>query len=108
MSVLLGFRRRVRRWVAPGEAAILCYHRVFAPPRNRWGVAVTPAHFEEHLEYLHRNHTILPLLVLLARLEEGRVPDRAVVLTFDDGYADNLHTALPLLQRYGAPATVFV
>lgn len=108
MSALLGLRRQVRRWIAPGEAAVLCYHRVFDPPRNRWGVAVTPAHFEEHLDYLCRNHTILPLLELLDRMEEGRVPDRAVVLTFDDGYADNLHTALPLLQRYDAPATVFV
>jgi peptidoglycan/xylan/chitin deacetylase (PgdA/CDA1 family) len=51
---------------------------------------------------------VLPLLEGVRRLREGSLPPRTVCLTFDDGYANNLKIALPLLEKYETPATVFL
>jgi len=50
----------------------------------------------------------LPLQQLAEALVHGELPDRSVVVTFDDGYSDNFHNAKPLLERYDIPATVFL
>jgi len=69
---------------------------------------VSPEHFEQQLAALCRVADVVPLSALDWRLRAGRNGRPAVALTFDDGYADNLHVALPLLERYGLPATVFL
>lgn len=98
---------RLRRWSAPG-ALILAYHRVADVETDPWGLAVSPAHFAEHLDLIRRHAHPMPLAALVRALEQRRLPRRAVVVTFDDGYADNLHVARPLLARHDVPATVFV
>lgn len=87
---------------------VLLYHRVATPSSDPWGLSVSPEHFEQQLALLCRNADIVPLSALDSRMQAGRRGRPVVALTFDDGYADNLHTALPLLERYGVPATVFV
>lgn len=99
--------RRARAWLVP-PALVLMYHRIAAPERDPWQLAVTPAHFAEHLDVIRRHGTPMPVRALTAGLARGRVPRRAIVVTIDDGYADNLHQARPLLARRDVPATVFV
>ena len=64
---------------------------------------------QRRLEVLRRlDCSVLPLGEALARLYRGELPPRAVALTFDDGYFDFKARALPLLRRFGYPATVYV
>ena len=87
---------------------ILMYHRVANVEVDPWSLCVTPQHFSEHLEVLQKFSCTLRLDQLTHTLRLGKIPRRSVVITFDDGYADNLHTAKPLLERYDIPATFFL
>src|SRR5262245_13457331 len=87
---------------------ILMYHRVAELPLDPWGLAVSPGHFAEHLQVLHKHGQPLALSRAVARLQEHRLRRGTLVVTFDDGYSDNLYLARPLLERYDVPATVFL
>jgi peptidoglycan/xylan/chitin deacetylase (PgdA/CDA1 family) len=102
---------RLRPW--PG-AVVLCYHgvRPGITVDAGWtfgGLHVPVAHLAEHLEVVRRLGTPVTLDQLRASLDGGRaLPRRAIHVTFDDGYRSVLTRALPLLERAGVPATVFV
>jgi peptidoglycan/xylan/chitin deacetylase (PgdA/CDA1 family) len=98
---------RAARRRRPG-IAILMYHRVAEPPADPYGLAVAPEAFAEQMEVLARVGPVLSLASAREAIERGRVPARAFVVTFDDGYRDNLTVAEPILRRLGLPATVFV
>jgi peptidoglycan/xylan/chitin deacetylase (PgdA/CDA1 family) len=87
---------------------VLLYHRITESPFDPWDMSVTPQHFAQHLEILTNRCQPMGLGEMVRALCAGRKLRRAVAITFDDGYADNLHNARPLLERYGVPATVFV
>jgi peptidoglycan/xylan/chitin deacetylase (PgdA/CDA1 family) len=80
---------------------VLLYHRVADTARDPYRIAIGPDRFAEHVELLASRYELVPF----SRARE-RTPTARVVLTFDDGYVDNLTTAVPLLR--GAPATLFV
>ena len=87
---------------------ILTFHRVLrAPDALRLGEPVA-AKFGLQMRWLARHFSVLPLTEAVDRLRRGALPSRACCITFDDGYADNLTVALPILERYRLPATVFV
>ncbi len=77
---------------------VLLYHRVTRVPFDPQWLAVTPDHFAEHLDLLSRVAHPMSLHEMTRRVAEGTSMDGGVVLTFDDGYADNLTEALPLLD----------
>jgi len=103
-----------RSWMLRGNLAILTYHRVCAADDHAFlqdgGVPfVTPAVFAQQLDFLaNGDFDVLPLAEALARRERReRFARRTVVVTFDDGYRDNL-AAAHALHAKGLPATVFV
>src|SRR5690242_19657355 len=90
------------------SALILLYHRVADLATDPFEQAISPRRFEEHLEVLVRRAQPVGLTELLKRLSTGKIAQRSAVVTFDDGYADNLHAAAPILQKHGVPATFFL
>lgn len=99
--------RRVRKRLAPGTL-ILLYHRVAEVGSDPWSLCVKPQHFAQQLEVLRKHTRPMQLQQLNQALQQGKRSHRSVVITFDDGYADNLHNVKPLLERYDIPATIFV
>jgi peptidoglycan/xylan/chitin deacetylase (PgdA/CDA1 family) len=88
--------------------SILAYHRIVAEPDPLFPDEASAKEFDWHLAVLGRWFTVLPLREAAARLRDGTLPVRSACVTFDDGYADNVTVALPILQRHGVPATFFV
>src|SRR4051812_42052379 len=91
----------LRRRVQP-QGLILLYHRIASVDTDPWQLCVSPEHFDEHLTVLRKFRP--------GRLTEmtGSMPRGSIAVTFDDGYADNLHGAARLLQKHDLPATFFL
>lgn len=93
---------------------ILMYHYLSTPPpdadRYRIDLSVTPETFAAHLDAMQQaGYTAISLYTLLAHLNQGApLPEKPVVITFDDGYRDNYENAFPLLRERGMVATFFV
>ena len=94
--------------MAAEHGVILLYHHVATdtPPST----SISPTDFRAHLEYLRDNDfNVIGLDTLIEALRNGRpVPDRAVAITFDDGYSSIYSEAFPMLQSFGYPFTLFL
>lgn len=93
------------------QTPILTYHAVAERVDPRFApYAVTPAELEQQLGWLRdRGYRFLTVADYARALQRSvALPERTVVLTFDDAFADFRAVALPLLQRYGAVATLYV
>lgn len=99
-------------WLSPGgeqgKLSILVYHRVLGEVDPMRPMEFNAAHFNRQMNLLARYFNVLPLTAAVDKLRQGSLPARAVSITFDDGYADNAETALPILQALGLPATFFI
>ena len=100
--------RRIAYRHVGGTGLVLIYHRVADLERDPQLLAVSPATFDAQMAVLAERFRVVPLSELVGSLRRKRVAARSVGVTFDDGYADNLLTAAPVLQAHCVPATVFV
>ena len=91
---------------ASARRFIFLYHRIASPEHDPFALAVSASQFQDHLDVLQTHCR----MVTLDELLDTRTAKRAVLasITFDDGYADNLTTAAPILRRAGIPATFFI
>lgn len=94
------------------SAAILMYHSVMEDPRRQAAFLGETVHsrqvFREQMELLARNYRPVSLDQVKSLVRgEAKLPDRAVVVTFDDGYTDNYEVAAPVLNDVGVPATFY-
>lgn len=101
----LGWRLTQQR---AGALSILIYHRVLPRPDSLLTGEPDAAHFEAQMRLLREHAQVLPLAEAIRRMYAGTLPARAVAITFDDGYTDNLTVAAPILQRLGLHATFFI
>jgi peptidoglycan/xylan/chitin deacetylase (PgdA/CDA1 family) len=100
------------RWLkhrfSPGALILVYHHVVDSSDPGESRMSVTPEALSMHLALLRQHANPMSLAHLVRMLRSGQVPQRAVAVTFDDGCADNLFYAAPLLERHEVPATVFV
>ena len=95
---LLGMPLIIREWVCRHRVAILLYH----DPQ--------PTVFDKHIAYLSRHYTVIPLDTLVTAIHRhdfSQMPPKSVVITIDDGHADNT-ALLPIFKQYGIRPTLYV
>jgi peptidoglycan/xylan/chitin deacetylase (PgdA/CDA1 family) len=111
LALLVYIRRRI--FHAP-DLLIFMYHRVLSDGDAEIkyiqpGLCVTRSIFERQMACLSMNFNLISLTELTGRIRDHRaLPERCVVITFDDGWRDNFLNAYPVLKKYNIPATVFL
>lgn len=112
-SAKSGVSRLSRRW-RPAPVCVLTFHglrdaTVPQPDLLDVDQHIPVTFFTEVCEHLAQHyHVVSTLDVVKAQRGETALPERAVAITFDDGYASNYHLAYPVLKRLGLPATIFL
>jgi peptidoglycan/xylan/chitin deacetylase (PgdA/CDA1 family) len=79
-----------------------------SPFTKGMGVSITPFDLEAALKFLSRYYTPVSLKDVLADSDGRGLPPRAILVTFDDGYASVMEWAVPLCAKFGVPATFFL
>lgn len=97
-----------------GIAMCLCYHRVHPISKKEnffhpnLSLVVTPESFEEQIAFISQNYNCLDIYRAVDLLNKDKLPQNTVIVTFDDGYKDNLIHVLPILKKYNVPAEIYI
>ena len=100
--------RRKTQFALSPPPIVLCYHRIFEPESDPHLLSVSPDYFRQQLQVIKRIAHPLSLDQLGEAVGRRNLPRRGVIITFDDGYLDNLENALPILREVGLPATIYI
>lgn len=95
-----------RRW--ENEAVVLMYHRITNPVCDPWQLAVTPEYFESHIHIIKKKYRVVSLAELTEQVQQQKIKPNTVAITFDDGFADNVHIAYPILNQFQLPASFYI
>jgi peptidoglycan/xylan/chitin deacetylase (PgdA/CDA1 family) len=89
------------------EVPVLNYHKI---DTMQIALSVAPEEFDKQMQYLSENgyHTVTPDQLFKALKKGIPLPDKPILITFDDGYEDNYVNAYPILKKYNFTATFFV
>ena len=87
---------------------ILLYHRVANVSSDPQMLCVTPDKFYDQMKFLKKKYNIISLRSINQLLKSHKIPRNSIVITFDDGYQDNLKNAIPILEQNNIPATFFI
>ncbi len=92
---------------ANNNAVVLLYHHV--SESTPAVTSVSPDTFRQHMQYLAKHHNVLPLQEVIEKLKSNQaLPEKTVVITFDDGYNNLYHQAHPILKEFGFTYTIFI
>src|SRR3989442_764622 len=92
-----------------GKCVVLLYHRVANLETDPQLLAVSPDNFDAHLAALKNNFNPLTVAQFEGLIASGKTfPPRSVLITFDDGYADNYQNALPMLEKHDLQALFYI
>ena len=94
------------------QLTVLAYHRIHEPSGFEFFepvISATPSQFAGQMDIVKDRYTAISLADLLSWLDgKSSLPRNAALVTFDDGYRDNLEHALPVLHERGLPAVLFL
>jgi peptidoglycan/xylan/chitin deacetylase (PgdA/CDA1 family) len=88
--------------------SVLIFHRVLAEPDPLFPGEIDATQFDAICAWVGSWFNVLPLDEAVGRLQAGTLCERALAISFDDGYADNHDVALPILRRHGLSSTFFI
>jgi peptidoglycan/xylan/chitin deacetylase (PgdA/CDA1 family) len=114
MVTVLGGLSLLARGRGMGSGSVLTFHGLYDETQGEIGVLDDSLHlsralFELICQHLAEDHQVMSLLDMVRCLAHGQeLPLNAVAITFDDGFLSNHELALPILERYALPATIFL
>jgi peptidoglycan/xylan/chitin deacetylase (PgdA/CDA1 family) len=103
---IIYWRSRIRFKENP--LAIIYFHHVFEHKNEYHPDDITALEFEKKIKFLKKHFNILALSEAMKLQKAKRLPPKALVISFDDGYQDNFTVAAPILKKHNCPATFFI
>ena len=95
------------------QLSILGYHRIFDHDRKNFPfyrsiISANPEMFEQQMRFIKKNFNVINFQIMQQMIDAGeKIPKGTLIITFDDGYADNYDIVFPILKKYDLTATIF-